>query len=137
MFIIPIIVKNIQVTDDSVMKQVWLFLERNGTQCIAVDSLNAANNFIKTNDFPLKTPLIVSGQHIYAVIDSSADVSSFYLWNEIRQNVHPMKEVWRSFIWIVGKDSEEDVWGTNTFLKEIVLTQKDSVHTILEGYFKR
>ena len=134
MYIIPIIVKNIRTNDDSIIKQVWLFLERNGTQCITVDSLPAAREFIRINEFPLKEALIVSGSFIYAPIDSSADLSSFYLWSEIRQNEYPMKEVWRSFLWIVGKDSEEDVWGTNVFLTDISITQTESVYAVIKSF---
>ena len=134
MFIIPIIIKNIQESDDSIMRQVWLFLERNGTQSITVDSLKSAEDFIKQNEFPLEGPLVVIQNFIYAPVNSEADLSPFYLWNEIQQNEVPMKEVWRSFLWVVGRDSEEDVWGTNAFLKEILITQKDSVYTVIERY---
>ena len=137
MFIIPIIVKNIQKNDDTIIRQVWLFLERNGTQCITVDSLKSAQDFIRQNEFPLQGDLIVSGNFIYAPVNSKADLSSFYLWNEIRQNEQPMKEVWRSFLWVVGEKSEDDIWGTNIFLKESIITQKDSVYMVIEDYFRQ
>jgi hypothetical protein len=137
MFIIPVIIKTIQTNDDITIKQVWLFLERNGTECITVDSLKTANEFIKVNDIPVTGKLIVSEPYIYAPVDSNADLSSFYLWNEIQQHEQPMKEVWRSFLWIVGNNSEDDMWGTNVFLKDILIGGNHSVYNVIEGYFKK
>jgi len=137
MYIIPIIVKPIETTYDTVIKQVWMFLERNGTHCMTVNSIKEAKEFATMNEIPLTGAPIVSGNFIYLPVDSSADLSSFYQWNEIRLNEQPMKEVWRSFLWIVLKNSDEDVWGTNKFLKDIFIAGNESVYGVIEGYFKR
>jgi len=136
MYIIPIIVKPIETTYDTVIKQVWVFLERNGTHCMIVNSVKEAKEFAVTNEFPLTGAPIVSGNFIYLPVDSTADLSSFYLWNEVRPTEQPMKEVWRSFLWIVMKNSHEDVWGTNKFLKDIFIAGNNSVYGVIEGYFK-
>jgi len=136
MYIIPILVKTVERTDETIMKQVWLFLERNGTHCISVASVKEAEAFLKTNDFPLAKPLVTLGQFIYAPIDINADLSTFYTWGEIRLSEHPMKEAWRSFLWVVAPNSNEDVWGTNVFLKDICIAGSNTAYSIIEGYFK-
>ena len=136
MYIIPILVKTVQTTEDTIIKQVWLFLERNGSHCISVASVEDAKAFLKTNEFSLDQPVIVSGQFIYAPMAATADLSSFYSWGEVRPNEHPMKEAWRSFLWVVGPNSNEDVWGTNVFLKDICIAGSSTVHSVIEGYFK-
>jgi hypothetical protein len=136
MYIVPILVKTVQTTEDTMIKQVWLFLERNGSHCISVASVEDAKAFLKTNEFSLAQPVIVSGQFIYAPISATADLSSFYSWGEVRPNEYPMKEVWRSFLWVVDPKSNDDVWGTNVFLKDICIAGSETVHSIIGGYFK-
>jgi len=137
MYIIPIIVKTIKEESDHTIQQVWIFLERNGTHCISVGSLQEANEFLKINEIPCSKAPLISGPLIYAPVDSAADLSSFYVWSEVSLSQQPMKEVWRSFLWVRGSNSDEDIWGTNQFLKEISIAGSDSVHTVIGGYFKR
>jgi len=47
-----------------------------------------------------------------------------------------MKEAWRSFLWVVAPNSNEDVWGTNVFLKDICIAGSNTAYSIIEGYFK-
>ena len=136
MYVIPIIIKPIETTNDTIIKQVWVFLERNGTHCISVGSVKEAHEFAAINDIQVTGAPIIAEPFIYLPVNSTADLSSFYLWHEVRLNEHPMKGVWRSFLWIVGAKSEEDVWGTNKFLKEICVAGTHSVHAMIEGYFK-
>jgi len=136
MYIIPIIVRPLETTFDTIIRQVWLFLERNGTHCMTANSAKEATEFAAANEIPLTGAPIISENFIYLPVDSTADLSSFYMWSEIRPNEQPMKEVWRSFLWIVRNDCEEDVWGTNKFLKDIFIAGSDSVYTVLEDYFR-
>ena len=136
MYLVPIFTKNIKKSEGIQIKQVWIFLERNGTQCIHVNSLEDAMGFVSINQLPLTGVPILSGPFIFLPVDSKADLSSFYLWSEIRPNEHPMKEVWRSFLWILHADSGEDIWGTNGFLRDISIADSHSVFTIIESYFK-
>ena len=136
MYIIPIFTKTIKADADHSIEQVWIFLERNGAHCISVGSLQEATEFLKINEIPCSAAPLVSQQFIYATVPADSDLSSFYVWSDIKLNEQPMKEVWRSFLWIRVLNSEEDVWGTNQFLKEIRIAGSDSVHTIIGGYFK-
>jgi len=136
MYIIPIFTRTIKNIDTVKVSQVWMFLERNGSHCIPGSSLEDALVFASLNSIPLAGAPIVSDHFIFLPVDSTADLSSFYLWGEIRFNEQPMKEVWRSFLWISEPNSTEDVWGTNTFLRDIPIADSHSVHTIIERYFK-
>ena len=42
----------------------------------------------------------------------------------------PMKEVWRPFLWV---NTAEDLWGTNQYLNNIMLTENKSVYDIISS----
>jgi hypothetical protein len=134
MYLIPIFSRTMQTIEDISIKQVWMFLEKNGSQCIPVEGEEEARSFASFNEIPLTGEPIVSAPFIFLPVNSAADLSSFYLWGEISLNEIPMKEAWRSFIWVV--QTGDDVWGTNVFLRDIVVAGSHSVYTILERYFK-
>jgi len=135
MYVVPIIIKSIDTRYDTVIKQVWMLLERNGTHCISVESEEEAAEFAIINDIQLTGKPIISGPFVYLPVEPTSNLSAFYLWSEIKPNEQPMKEVWRSFLWVILKGSEDDVWGTNLFLKDIFIAGQHSVYKILEGYF--
>jgi hypothetical protein len=129
MLVIPIVVTPIHKMVSVNIVQVWMFLERNGTHAIYVDSVEDALAFAKENGFPLLDKPIVTNDVIYLLVDSKCkELASFYSWGEIQPNSIPMKEVWRPFLWV--KD-EGDVWGTNQYLNEIKVSPTLSVYDIV------
>ena len=137
MFVVPVMIKSVDTRYDTVIKQVWMLLERNGTHCISVESEEEAAEFAIVNEIQLTGKPIVSGPFVYLPVDPASNLSAFYLWGEIKPNEQPMKEAWRSFLWVTMKGHEDDVWGTNIFLKDILIAGPHSGYKVIEGYFKQ
>lgn len=136
MYCIPIGIERITVSEESELLQVWLFLERNGSHCIFVDTLEEAVTFATENEFPLLGAPVVLGSFIYLPVDlrKSETLASFYTWKELLPYVQPMREAWRPFLWNRSLTAERDMWGTNTYLKEIELAPSVSCYNLLEPY---
>jgi hypothetical protein len=139
MYIVPILSKARPNTE---LKQIWLFLERNGSHLIQLDctaqtAVQAAKEFLATNDMQAMSEPIVSGELIFIQIDpSSKDLAAFYTWREVPVGTIPSKEVWRSFLWLSTKDNA-DPFGVNRLLDTISLS--DSNHTafsVVSSYLK-
>lgn len=114
-----------------------LFLEKNGTACLALndskDPIESAKEFLQNNEIYTLGEPVLSENFIYVSVDPvKTDLSSFYNWSEIIPSSQPMKEVWRQFIWNMN---DPDSWGTNVYLDSIDLGPLN-VGQILRGYFK-
>ena len=131
MFVIPVLAVPLQNVINIV--QVWMFLERNGTHAIEVDGLEDALSFASQNGFDVLGEPAVRGDIIFLLIDPKCkELGSFYTWSEITPNQQPMKEVWRPFLWV---KAAEDLWGTNQYLNEIMLTKDRSVYNVVSALF--
>ena len=129
MYVVPILMKPVSQLKNGLLKQIWIFLERNGTHCISIDSLEGAKAFAEENEFPLEKEPIQIGDLIFLFIKPKCkELESFYTWGEVAPNQQPMREVWRPFLWV---DAVADLWGTNQYLNEIQLTPTKSVSDIL------
>jgi hypothetical protein len=139
MYIVPILSKDRPNTE---LKQIWIFLERNGSHLIQLDcspqtAVEAAKEFLTTNDMLLMGEPIVSGELIFVQIDpSSKDLAAFYTWREVPLGTIPSKEVWRSFLWLSSKDNE-DPFGVNRLLDTISLSDSNhSAFSVVSSYLK-
>ena len=136
MYVVPIFQKTINNFDDTTMKQVWMLLERNGTFCSSVESLEDAAMYAAENDIPLTGEPFLRGNTIFLPVDSASTLlDQFYTWNETRPDEQPMRTVWRPFVWITPTDSNEDIWGTNVHLKNVEVGNGLSVLQIITEYF--
>jgi hypothetical protein len=127
MYVIPIL---IQKVNESV-QTCWILLERNGTACIQVNSVEEAVAFAAENEIVAAGPPLVKNNYVFIPVDSHRTyLPAFYSWGEVLPNEQPMREVWRAFIWRTPGDS----WGTNTML-DSVRCSPDSVGQILNSYF--
>ena len=115
------------------LNQYWIFLERNGTYCMEITSIDSAKTFAEENGLPLIKEPVQIGDLIFLFIEpNSIELQSFYTWDEIHPSDQPMREVWRPFLWIDSTiDSKIDMWGTNQYLNEIQLTPTKTVSDIL------
>ena len=60
MYLVPILMKPVNELKNGSLKQFWMFLERNGTYCMEISSLEGAKEFAEENGFPLmKEPVVV------------------------------------------------------------------------------
>jgi hypothetical protein len=131
MFVIPVLAVPLQNVINIV--QVWMFLERNGTHAIEVEGKEEALSFAEQNGFQILGEPVVRGDIIFLLIDPKCkDLGSFYTWSEITPSQQPMKEVWRPFLWV---KAAEDLWGTNQYLNEIMLTKDRSVYNVVSALF--
>ena len=133
MYCIPIGVEQLTKTEDVELVKVWLFLERNGTHCISVDTVEGARIFANENGFPLIGDPVVVGMFIYLPVDlhQKDALSSFYIWNEFTPHEQPMREAWRPFLW---NSAAHDTWGTNIYLKELELATSVSCYEVIDTY---
>lgn len=125
MYLVPYFVESLEHMSPS-MYQVWLFLERNGTQLMSVNTIEDVMQFLEENEIrPAVPPKATEDGSLclVAVNRATTDMSSFYMWSEVIPGSIPMKEVWRPFLWMgfLPATPEEDPLGVNGFLKEIVL----------------
>lgn len=139
MYILPILVLSKPNTN---LKQIWLFLERNGNHLIQLEATNetalvAAGEFLKLNEMESIGEPIIIGDIVFASIDpSSKELSSFYTWREVAPGTIPSKDVWRSFLWLSYSDSSDPL-GVNRLLDTISLTDKGhNVYSVLSSYLK-
>ena len=139
MYIVPVLVSSKPNTD---LKQVWLFLERNGNHLIHLDATNetvvaVAKEFLATNEMASIGEPVTVGDIVFVSIDpSSKELSSFYTWREVAPGTIPSKEVWRPFLWLSYSDSSDPL-GVNRLLDTISLTdQGHSVYSVLSSYLK-
>jgi len=119
------------------MEQVWVFLERNGTNLIYLpvaeeEPLEAAREFMRSNELPLLGEPFSKGNVIFAPVDASdPSLSLFYSSAETPPGTTPVRDVWRNFLWM----PESDVLGINALLKEIQLSDVgDTVYSVLADY---
>ena len=111
-----------------------MFLERNGTHAIHVDSVEDALAFAKENGFSLVGEPIINKDVVYLLVDSkSKELASFYTWGEIQPNTTPMKEVWRPFLWVKDKG---DMWGTNQYLSDIKVGPTISIYDVVSAFLE-
>jgi hypothetical protein len=130
MFVIPVLAVPLQNVINIV--QVWMFLERNGSHAIEVEDKEEALIFAEQNGFQILGEPVVRGDIVFLLIDPKCkDLGSFYTWSEITPSQQPMKEVWRPFLWV---KAAEDLWGTNQYLNEIMLTKDKSVYSLLNSF---
>ena len=133
MFVIPVLAVPLQKITNVNIVQIWMFLERNGTHAIEVENLAGALAFANENGFQILGNPVVKDDIIFLLIDPKCkELSSFYTWAEIQHNQVPMKEVWRPFLWV---NMAKDVWGTNQYLNEIMLTRDRSVYNVVSALF--
>lgn len=130
MYVIPILRRSLQKSAN-LLEVVWMFLERNGTHAIEVSSVDEALYFARENGFQIVGKPVVKENIVFLMIDSSCkELSSFYTWSDIQHNQMPMKEIWRPFLWV---NTAEDLWGTNQYLNNIMLTENKSVYNIISS----
>jgi hypothetical protein len=133
MFVIPVLEMPLQKITNINIMQIWMFLERNGTHAIEIDSLEGATSFAKENGFDVLGAPVIRGDIVFLLIDPKCkELNSFYTWGEIAHNQMPMKEVWRPFLWV---KAAEDLWGTNQYLNDIMLTGDRSVYNVVSALF--
>jgi len=114
----------------------WLFLERNGTHLIEIDStvengIEYAKEFSATNDIPLaKEPVCIDNIIYCEVLPDRASLSNFYTWKETPPGTTPTREVWRPFLWVVSPEGN-DTWGVNSLMSSISLSETQSVYSLL------
>jgi hypothetical protein len=137
-YIIPIFKQPLKNNNGTEMNQYWMFLERNGTSLIELESGVTAEEFAEMNEFPLMDSNAVvkapKEDLVFLKIDSrNRDaLKSFYSWNEVSPNTTPFKETWRMFLWVTTQGAEEDPWGVNAFLKEIELSTNHTAYSVLK-----
>jgi hypothetical protein len=124
------------------LRQIWLFLERNGThlielECTPLTAIDSAKEFLAANDMKALQEPIVSNELIFVDIDpSSKELAAFYTWREVPIGTIPSKEVWRSFLWLSTKEND-DPFGVNRLLDTIPLADsKYSAFSIVSSYLK-
>lgn len=132
---VPIFTKAINSIDTTSIQQIWILLERNGTHCTSVETVEDAVAYATDNDIPLVGEPIVKEPFIYLPVDGkSPELDLFYTWNETRLDEQPLRAVWRPFLWI-SDATQEDIWGTNVYLSDIHIADKKSVSDVLLNYF--
>lgn len=139
MYVIPIFERTINSIDTACIKQIWMLLERNGTYCSTVETVEDAIAYATENDIPLKGgEPVVSAPFIFLPVDSTSDqLDLFYTWNETRVDEQPMRHCWRPFSWIYSNtNANDDIWGTNVYLKDDFIGDNISVFDVVTEYFK-
>ena len=139
MYVVPIYRQKINESAIADTYQCWILLERNGTLCISVDSVEQAAAFAEDNALALRRAPIHSGPYIFLDVDGEkTSLADFYTWSDILVGEQPLREVWRPFLWMVSKRSEEeDIWGTNTYLNFLVCAPPaGTILMLLREYFR-
>jgi hypothetical protein len=136
MILVPIFDRFVNRLDEATIKQIWMLLERNGTYCTSVDTVEDALTYATENDIPLTGEPLVSDSFIFLPVDhTSPSLDLFYTWNETLGDEQPMRTVWRPFMWI-SNEGGNDVWGTNTYLKDTSIADGFSVVDVVEAWMK-
>jgi hypothetical protein len=134
MYVVPIFTKTINSIDTALLQQVWMLLERNGTFCTRVETVEDAVTYATENEIPLQGEPIIVEPFIYLPVDGKSDaLDLFYTWNETRTDEQPMRAVWRPFVWITN-EAQEDIWGTNTYLDRIEIANGKTVLDLIKGW---
>jgi len=119
MFIVPYLIHS-----RPGMKQVWLFLERNGSHLIETGSLEEAVAFAEENG--LKGLPIQSDDLILLPV-AKEGLEVFYSWSEVAPGTIPAKELWRPFLWTIGNE------GVNHLLESVQLAPKHTTLSIIKA----
>jgi len=136
MHVVPIFKRDVNSMEGTNIEQIWTLLERNGKYCSSVETVEDALAYAKENDIPIIGNPVVSEHFIFLHVDNTSPLlDQFYSWNETRPDQQPMRTVWRPFLWITNALSE-DVWGTNTYLKDIVIGEGVSVFNLITEYLQ-
>ena len=121
MYVLPYI----HVPKTAELHQIWLFLERNGTYLIEVEDLSGAKDFAAANDLELEGEPRVVGDVVYCRIKKDSQYHpNFYTWAETPAGT-PLREVWRSFLWL---GDATDSYGVNKLMDSLKLS--DEGHTV-------
>lgn len=124
------------------LAQAWLFLERNGTHLMeletapttAEEATKAAREFLEMNELEGGGEPFLAGDCLFVPVDASdKDLKNFYTWRETPVGTTPMREVWRPFLWVEAADGS-DGWGVNRFLKDIPVGPTHSAYSVLSSY---
>jgi hypothetical protein len=59
MYVVPIFERVLNSMEDIYIKQVWTLLERNGTYCSSVETVEDAVAYATENEIPLNGPPVV------------------------------------------------------------------------------
>jgi len=119
MFIVPYLIKQ-----RLGMRQVWLFLERNGNHLIEIGGLEEAVDFAEENG--LKGSPVKSGDLILLPVTKEG-LDNFYCWAEVAPGTIPAKELWRPFIWTSGNE------GVNQLLGAVQLGPNHTALSVLKA----
>jgi hypothetical protein len=131
MYVVPIFERLINSMEGGHMKQIWILLERNGTYCSSVETVEDAVSYANENDIPILGEPVKTNNFIFLYVDSTSPLlDQFFSWNETLPDEQPMRTVWRPFLWI-SNDSSEDVWGVNMYLKDIQIGHNLSVFDLI------
>jgi len=138
MYIVPILSYSRDSTD---LKHIWVFLERNGTHLIQLETtpetaVKAATEFVEANEMTALGAPTVIGDLVFVGIDpKSKDLGSFYTWREVTPGTIPSKEVWRPFLWLDTKE-HTDPFGVNRLLDSISLAEQHNAFSVVQSYLK-
>jgi hypothetical protein len=136
MYVVPIFQRMLNSKEGVDIKQIWTLLERNGTYCSSVETVEDALAYAKENEIPLNGEPLVSAHFIFLPVDSTSPLlDGFYTWNETQPDEQPMRTVWRPFVWISNSISK-DVWGTNIYLKDFNIGNNLSIFDLVNEYFE-
>ena len=135
MYILPLFTQPINNTN---IVNIWMFLERNGTNLIQLtgthdNEIKNAIDFMLENDIPLKgEPFLVENIVFVPVDGSSPKMQLFYSWRETPPGTIPIRDVWRSFIWVPDKDT----LNVNSLLKEMAISNTgETVYSACSAYY--
>jgi hypothetical protein len=134
-FLVPIVERTLP--GSAGLRQMWIFLERNGGHMLEIESPEAAEAFLAENELNAGSRGIQQSPNhpglIFVDIDSSdKDLAQFYTWREVMPGTVPSREVWRPFLWV----TTETGWDVNRLLEEVQLgpDQEHTAFKILEAY---
>jgi hypothetical protein len=140
-YCIPYFTADLGTNANPNVKQVWLFLDQNGSAALNIDveggdTIAAAEEFFENNElvstdepsYDASVDLVLS----MVDLDATPDLTAFYTWSEVDPREHPSKEAWRMFLWMeeAGPD-QPDSWGVNAYLKNIELAPTLNVYDVL------
>ena len=119
------------------IQQVWLFLERNGTHLIEIDvadvsgAIDHATEFLALNGF-VSTEIFCDNGIVFCSIEPTCSaLAECYTWKETPSGTTPVREVWRTFIWISSAE-KSDPWGVNSAMSEISLSDTHTAYSVLK-----
>lgn len=119
------------------IQQVWLFLERNGNHLIEIDPVDVsgavqhATEFLELNGFVANDIFCEDGIVFCSIEPTCGTLAECYTWKETPSGTTPVREVWRTFIWISSPE-KSDPWGVNSAMSEISLADTHSAYSVLK-----